>query len=198
MIGLAIGVLLAAQGQAATVVVRATNPTGGDAELEVVEEVRIGSLEGAVETSFGCTLYVADEQVPAVRVFAADGAYVGDLGQRGQGPGEFETLRGIAALPGGEVAVWHEMDRVTLFGADGAFRRGFSARLMTETMSIPSPHEYLVTGRNDVIDPRGTFLGTVTLPHRAENLFARGPRVWTKEFGDFDEQYVVRYRIEGW
>jgi hypothetical protein len=44
MIGFAIGVVLAAQAQADTVVVHATNPAAGDAELEIVEEVRIDSL----------------------------------------------------------------------------------------------------------------------------------------------------------
>ncbi|GMV08263.1 MAG: hypothetical protein AMXMBFR53_45380 [Gemmatimonadota bacterium] len=55
----------------------------------------------------------------------------------------------------------------------------------------------------DVLDPRGTFLGTLRFPGsawanpwpRTEAVQARGDRVWTVEYGDFDEQYVVRYRI---
>jgi hypothetical protein len=378
MVGVIIGgILLTAHVQAVdTVVVRAITPATGSADLELVEEVRLGSIEGPPETSFGNvvsvavtadgTTYVADVQVPVIRIFGAEGEYVGDLGRDGEGPGEYEGLWALAALPGGEIAVWHDFAQVTVFGPDGAFRTRFTAPLnglvggpgpslvadtaghlmmrvtagafqpgvtrviryawlhvdsegalidsliapdrdlehspaafRTETASTPSPHEYLVIGRNDdyalhrpladgrvlriervhepipieaqereqweaysavfeerqgmdfpplapskpafrelqvdadgriwvhryapaehhpafvdastdfgwpnrnwlepvrhdVLDPRGAFLGTVTLPHRAQILFARGPHLWTRELGGLDEHYVVRYRI---
>ena len=120
---------------AATDTLRIALPAG-DRPLRAVEELRLGSLEGPEETSFGWvsdvavaedgTMYVPDVQVPAVRIFDAEGRYVGDLGREGEGPGEYQALRGIDVLPDGSVAVWHEMGDVTVFDADGAFARRFS------------------------------------------------------------------------
>lgn len=57
--------------------------------------------------------------------------------------------------------------------------------------------EWLEPRTHDVFDPRGSFLGSVTLPRDSEILFARGEEVWTLERGEYDEPYVVRYRVEG-
>ena len=372
-----LGALLVVQaGPIDTLVVRADTPA---MELQAVEELRIGSLDGPEESSFGYidavavapggTLYVADVQVPVVRVFDPSGIYLGDLGRKGEGPGEYIAIRGITALPDGEVAVWHEMGEVTVFDRDRQFARRFSVRLnsiaggvgpgivadtsghvfvrttasralwstpqviryawvrysssgefldsivspdrdlagspfafRSETFSAPSPHGYFVTGRTteyaisrplrdgrvlrierdfdpipiegdersqweryvqeiesrrgeefprmhgtkpawkdfrlaadgriwvrrystaehvlghetrasavgdlptvqwvepllyDVLDPRGSYVGSVVLPAEAEMLFAQGQFVWTLERGRFDEPYVVRYRVDG-
>ncbi|MFH1763366.1 MAG: 6-bladed beta-propeller [Gemmatimonadota bacterium] len=49
----------------------------------------------------------------------------------------------------------------------------------------------------DVIDPRGTFLGSVRTPENGWIAVARGQYIWVVERGEFDEESVVRYRIEG-
>jgi len=362
-----------------TLVVRADNLATGRAELRVVEELRLGSLDGPEESSFGYvdaiavapdgTLYVADVQVPAVRVFDPAGTYLGDLGRKGEGPGEYIAIRGITALLDGAVAIWHEMGDVSVFDRDRQFIRRFSVKFMSiaggvgpgvvadtagnlfirttaaralwsapqviryawvrysisgefldsivapdrrlegspfafrsETVFAPSPHGYFVTGRTteyaihrplrdgrvirierdydpisikdeersqweryvgevesrrgedfpgihstkpawkdlrlaadgriwvqryssaehvpghesrasvvggfptiewveplryDVLDPRGSYLGSVVLPTEADFLFAREQFVWTLERGEYDEPYVVRYRVDG-
>jgi hypothetical protein len=49
----------------------------------------------------------------------------------------------------------------------------------------------------DVIDSEGRFLGSVKMNDRkAVPKVASGNRLWVIEQGEFDEQYVVRYRIE--
>lgn len=55
----------------------------------------------------------------------------------------------------------------------------------------------------DVISITGEFLGTLTFPSSASNIRRRTRlanaddlTVWTIEKGEFDEEYVVRYRIE--
>jgi hypothetical protein len=48
----------------------------------------------------------------------------------------------------------------------------------------------------DVIDPRGTFLGTVAMPDRTQLVDARGKTIWAIETGDMGEEYVVRLRVE--
>ena len=49
----------------------------------------------------------------------------------------------------------------------------------------------------DLFTPAGGFLGRVRLPDRAELMYARGPWVWCITRGEFDEEYVVRYRLRG-
>jgi hypothetical protein len=48
----------------------------------------------------------------------------------------------------------------------------------------------------DVFNPDGSFYARVELPMRAKFFEARGNHVWALVKGEFDEQYVVRYRLE--
>jgi hypothetical protein len=48
----------------------------------------------------------------------------------------------------------------------------------------------------DVFDPAGRFLGTVAAPRNTRFLYARGNQLWGVTRGEFDENYVVRYRLE--
>lgn len=48
----------------------------------------------------------------------------------------------------------------------------------------------------DVLDPRGRFLGTIRAPEGVL-VAARGRAIWMIETGRLDENYLVRYRIEG-
>jgi hypothetical protein len=49
----------------------------------------------------------------------------------------------------------------------------------------------------DVFKSDGTYLGRLTLPLRTSFAQAKGSRVWTLLRGEDDEQYIVKYRIEG-
>ena len=48
----------------------------------------------------------------------------------------------------------------------------------------------------DVFNPDGSYHARVELPLRAKFFEARGNYVWAVVKGEFDEQYVVRYRLE--
>ena len=61
----------------------------------------------------------------------------------------------------------------------------------------PPPIDWIERPTWDVFDPRGTFLGTVLAPERGIPMVAIGDRVWFLEQGEFGENYVTRYRIEG-
>ncbi|MBT8335417.1 MAG: hypothetical protein KJO11_02370 [Gemmatimonadetes bacterium] len=103
----------------------------GGAEGQLVPEVSVGVLDGPVEQIFGSirslavgadgTLYVMDGQVPAVRVFEADGAYRTTLGRSGGGPGEFGSPDGgMAILSDGRLAVRDPGNaRLQIFDANG-------------------------------------------------------------------------------
>lgn len=47
----------------------------------------------------------------------------------------------------------------------------------------------------DVFEVDGTFLGSVRVPGRTDLSVFRGDRVWGVRTGEFDEQYVVGYRL---
>lgn len=48
----------------------------------------------------------------------------------------------------------------------------------------------------DVFEPDGRFLGSLTLPPRTTLFVFRGDRLWGLRSGEFDETYVVGFRIE--
>ena len=93
-------------------------------ELELVEELRLGrapddSPAEAPEVFSRITglavddagrIYLADETFQDIRVFAAQGDFLRRFGGRGEGPGEFQNLVGIAWHP---VGVLLAMDRDT-------------------------------------------------------------------------------------
>jgi hypothetical protein len=110
--------------------------TGGqmwpsDARLE--SEVAIGVLDGAPEYQFGNIraltagpdgrIYVLDSHGPVVRMYAADGTYLQDVGREGEGPGEYKQPdSGLAFLPDGRLALRDPGNgRISLYSADGEY-----------------------------------------------------------------------------
>lgn len=98
-----------------TIVARAQQaPTWGDAAT-LVEEVRIGELDGAEEYTFGRvssmtvdsdgTMYVLDQQALTVRVYDENGRHVRDIGRSGSGPGELKQPHSLDFTPDGRLAV---------------------------------------------------------------------------------------------
>lgn len=114
-----------------TVVVRTVSGSVWGGAARLVEELRIGRLEGPEESTFGRivglavapdgTIYVADQQVPALRKYAPDGSYLGLVGGAGEGPGEYSRPDGgLAVLPDGRIALRDPGNaRIQLFGPDG-------------------------------------------------------------------------------
>ncbi len=101
--------------------------------VELVERVRIGRLEGADHEILGLVaglaedgegkIYLYDRQVPALRKYAADGSYMGTLGRKGGGPGEYASSDGgLAALPDGRVVLRDPGNaRYTVYKPDGSY-----------------------------------------------------------------------------
>jgi len=75
---------------------------GNDVPWSFEEIFRVGGIDGPEEERFGLVVsvdvdqdgrvYVADQQAKHVRVFEADGSYVGTLGSPGEGPGEIGAM----------------------------------------------------------------------------------------------------------
>ncbi|HKJ01281.1 MAG TPA: 6-bladed beta-propeller, partial [Longimicrobiales bacterium] len=114
------------------IVVSEVPPDGAPAfaEVDPGPALRLGSLDGPEEEQFGSIADVApladggvailDRQAAQVRLFDAEGAYLGALGSRGEGPGEFMSPSDLARLAGDTFAVYDaRARRVTRYPADG-------------------------------------------------------------------------------
>lgn len=98
-----------------TTVVRTLSGSLWDGEAALVSEISIGELYGPEELLFGSirsigvddrgNVFVFDGQAHHVRVFDSHGAYVGTIGGRGEGPGEFGSAEAIGILPDGRLVV---------------------------------------------------------------------------------------------
>lgn len=66
-------------------------------------------------------IVVADEGSAEIRVFDSRGAFQSEMGGAGEGPGEFESISGMAVLPPDTVMVWDpHVVRLTVYLADGS------------------------------------------------------------------------------
>lgn len=90
-------------------------PSRGLEHIELTELVSVGVLEGRDEEVFGQiddviasgdgTFFVLDRQVPSVGWFSLDGAYLGGVRARGEGPGELTRPMAIASSNAASLAV---------------------------------------------------------------------------------------------
>jgi len=109
---------------------------GQDPGIEVIEELRIGSLEGPehetfaqiVDLSVGAdgSIYVADEHPPRMLEFDRDGRFVRQIGGEGAGPGEYRSILGISAVTADWLAIWDFGNRrISVYDTAGVFLRSF-------------------------------------------------------------------------
>lgn len=123
-----------------TVIVRTLSGSVWGDTARLVEELRIGRLEGPPEETFGAigglavgadgTIYVVDRQVPALRVYAPDGQYLRTVGGEGSGPGEYEQSDGgIALLPDGRILLRDPANgRISVYDGEGTFLESWRIR----------------------------------------------------------------------
>ena len=99
---------------------------------QVVEEVRIGTLEGtgpdlfgrisALEVDESGNIYVFESQAQELRVFDSAGRHIRTIGREGGGPGEFKQGIGMAWAPDGKLWVVDPGNvRISVFDTAGAY-----------------------------------------------------------------------------
>lgn len=73
-------------------------------------------------------LWIGDGQSAEVRIFDRDGTHVKSVGGRGEGPGEFVSIRLLGIFAGDSVAVWDDAQgRLTVLDADADVARVVTA-----------------------------------------------------------------------
>jgi len=101
-------------------------------EWQVVEELRIGTVDGDGPEVFGSIntmdadplgrIWVFDSQAQELRVFGADGAHVRTIGRRGGGPGEFAQVTKVELAPDGDIWVMDpQNNRISVFDTAGTY-----------------------------------------------------------------------------
>jgi hypothetical protein len=129
-------VLLALAGTAAAQtpeVVRSSGPGAWGATVRLVEEVRVGVLDGDERYTFGSirevvpgaggTVWVLENRPVRIRIYDAAGRFVRNVGGDGEGPGEYRQIDGARALSDGSVVILDGRNgRISIFGPGGEFR----------------------------------------------------------------------------
>jgi len=68
------------------------------------------------------SIYIYDSQDPAVKVFNPEGRFIGTIGRKGQGPGEFQSVSRIVCVPGKRLLTLDgDQNRISLFTDEGSF-----------------------------------------------------------------------------
>lgn len=99
--------------------------------LELVRVFSAGKeLEGEGNPLFGLVnnakidpaggILVLDARPPALHRYAANGAWLGQIGREGQEPGEYRQPSDVAVLEDGRIVLWDPgLARLTVYSADG-------------------------------------------------------------------------------
>ena len=137
-----------------TLVVRTLSGSIWGDTARLAPEVSIGMFDGPEEYVFGRiyslamgrdgTIYVMDRQVPALRVYNADGTYRATFGRHGGGPGEYQQPDGgLNVLSDGRILLRDPGNaRIQVYSPEGEsldtwrIRGGFntSSRMIVDTL----------------------------------------------------------------
>ena len=172
-------------------VVRSTGPAAWGGNLRLVEEVRIGALDGADEYLFGSVvdvavgrggmIYVADGQVPIIRSYDAQGRFVRNIGRKGGGPGEYNAIGGMRTMRDGRLAVWDNRNqRITVYTSEGTLigsHRVVSGLFASDIFEVDTAGQFYVrttTGQQTAtggfamgwirVGPSGEIRDTIPIP----------------------------------
>ena len=122
--------LVGAQGSQVDTIVRMAQRPLHPGVATLVEELSIGVADGAEEYMLGeiadialgpdGSIFVLDRQVPVVRHYDARGQFIRNIGRRGDGPGEFRLVSGIAMTHDGRLLLWDTGNwRINVYSATG-------------------------------------------------------------------------------
>lgn len=128
---------------------------GSETAWRVIEEVRIGTLEGdgpdmfggigSIEVAENGNIYVYERQALELRVFGPTGEHIRTVGREGGGPGEFKQVIGMDWAPDGTLwMVDPGNNRISVFDTSGAYVT--SHRTIGNYIISPWPGGFDTTG----------------------------------------------------
>lgn len=89
-------------------------------------------------------IVVADGGLGVLRVFDREGRFVTQIGRRGEGPGEFESIRGIWTFPPDSMGVWDSgAYRLTYFRTDGSLARTVTLEAAARAAGVGSLDQFV-------------------------------------------------------
>jgi hypothetical protein len=162
--------------------IQSDGPGAWSGTPQLVQELRIGRLEGDDDYIFGSisqlavgrdgTIYVADGIGPRLRRYDPEGRFLGQIGRVGEGPGEYRRITGLALTPAGELAIFDtSLRRITLFSPSGELLRTLDSAIGGNW-----------TGNDFHIDPEGNFyvfgvrVNQALEPEPGDEVPVEGPR----------------------
>ena len=102
-------------------------PVGSLGTIDGPPEYALGSVRYLVGTRKG-DFYTYDAQAIQVRHYSADGKFIGNVGRKGSGPGEYQQLLGLALLGDSVLVTWDPGNlRISYFGANDKLQRSLPA-----------------------------------------------------------------------
>ncbi len=111
-------------------------------------ELRIGTLDGPPEYTFGRvrdvawapggSIFVLDAFGPQILQYSDDGQFLRLVGRSGSGPGEYKEVLGIEITPEGLLAIWDVGNaRISLFDSAGTFVEAWRVESGLRTAAAP-------------------------------------------------------------
>ena len=124
------GMVVARDSTGDTLIVRTISGSLWGDSVRLVQEWRMGALEGPPEYGFGFITDLAlepdgsitlfDQGVPALRLYDSTGHFIRTIGRPGAGPGEYRSHIALAVMPDGSIAEWDGGNaRINRFREDG-------------------------------------------------------------------------------
>jgi hypothetical protein len=164
-------------------------------EWRVVEDLRIGTLEGDGPDLFGDItrlevdpagrIWVLEGQSQEIRIFGPDGAYVKTVGREGGGPGEFTRALYVQLGPDGNMwVVDPQNNRVSLFDTSGTYLEG--KRMPGGFIIMPWPGGF---------DVAGHYYSPVPLPSEGDD-FRMGLVRYDTSFSPLDTLDIPRDPVD--
>ena len=109
--------------------VRSSGP-GAWGSVRLVEDLRIGLLEGEDPYTFGLiqgiaagpdgSIWVVEYRPARIRIYDSNGRFVRNVGREGEGPGEYRQIIAVQPMPHGGIAILDgRVGRITVYDATG-------------------------------------------------------------------------------
>ena len=174
-----------------TTVVRANGSGAWGSPARLVQELRIGALEGAEEYTFGMiaglavgrdgSIFVADYNGPVIRMYDSAGKFVRKVGRSGGGPGEYRAIQGIAVTTDSRIAIWDPANaRITVFDGTGEYKESHAVQnafFSSNSFAVDRAGNYYVKGIRGApqpgrdpahywlkVNPAGQVVDTLSIP----------------------------------